>query len=132
MALEMKLLERSAAQMVGLFIDRGGARARPAITEHRALQFIQRIHHAGNGIGVDTVATDRDMHDRQPKLLGALCDIGEKRLPLFLAVRAVAHDRPEAECLDLVEIGDADLSGYRILVVYAPDIHLRASAGRHP
>ena len=64
------------------------------------------------------------MHDGEAKLLGTLGNIGEKRLAVFFAVRAVADDRLEAERLDLVEIGDADLSRYRIFVVYAPDIHV--------
>lgn len=109
---------------MGLFVDRRGARAGTAIAEHRALQFIERIHHAGNGIGVDAIATNRYMHDGEAKLLCALGNIGEKRLAVFFAVRAVADDRLEAECLDLIQIGDADLSRYRIFVVYAPDINV--------
>ena len=130
--------EKSAAQVMGLFVDRRGARAGTAIAEHRALQFIERIHHAGNGIGVDAVAADRHMHDRQAKLLCTLGNIGKKRLTVFFAVRAVADDRLEAECLDLIQIGDADLSSYRLFVVYAPDIHVMPpetgvrAAGRHP
>ncbi|CVI61447.1 hypothetical protein AGR9A_Cc70282 [Agrobacterium salinitolerans str. Hayward 0363] len=115
---------KSAAQVMGLFVNRRRARAGAAIAEHRALQFVQRIHHAGNGIGIDAIAADRHMHDGEAKLLGTLGNIGEKRLAFFFAVRAVADERLEAERLDLVEIGDADLSRYRIFVVNAPDIHV--------
>ncbi len=62
------------------------------------------------------------MADIEPKLGGALLDVGIKRLVGCFMVGAVANQGFEAEFLDPVEIASLYKAGHRIVVINLPDI----------
>src|SRR6218665_3892519 len=113
----------SAAHVEAFLVDRGRTRAGAAIAEQRARQFVEHIHHAGNGIAIDAGAADRHMGGLDAEFGSAGCDLREGRLAGFFLIGPVADDDLEAERGDLVEIGCGDLAGYGILLVNLSDLH---------
>ena len=101
---------KSAAQVMGLFVNRRRARAGTAIAEHRALQFVQRIHHAGNGIGIDAIAANRHMHDGEAKLFGTLGPRYAERPGGYTRVLKAGFRYGDSAPMAVIELVDRDES----------------------